>query len=338
MPRGPRLDAPGTLHHVIARGIAGAAIFLDDADREDFLDRIGELAERGAFVVYAWALVGNHFHLLLRTASHPLPRAMRSLLTGYAGRFNRRHERAGHLFQNRYKSIVCDEEAYFLELVRYIHLNPLRAKLVDSIVELADFPFGGHSSVLHRRLRPWHAVEEVLDRFGSVASYRRFIADGAARDSVDLEGGGLVRSAGGWEEVKRLRRGREEYAYDERILGDARFVDATRKRWALRSISDTRSNGIDAREVIRRVSARYGVDPAAIEAGDRSRKCARARDAIAFLWLELLGRAARDLSLKLKIRSSSLYRGARRARAGGHDLEQLASVLHQTVTKCRNVP
>ena len=125
MLRGPRLDAPGVLHHVMARGIERQRIFQDDADREDFVQRLAGLAEVEALTVYAWALLPNHFHLLVRTGRQPLARSMRSLLTGYAGAVNRRSRRSGHVLQNRYKSVVCDEAVYFLELVRYLH-RPLR--------------------------------------------------------------------------------------------------------------------------------------------------------------------------------------------------------------------
>jgi REP element-mobilizing transposase RayT len=112
----------------MVRGIERTSIFRDDADREEFLARLAALAEAGALTVFAWALLPNHAHLLVRTGARPLPRSMRSILTGYAGAFNRRHHRAGHLFQNRYKSIVVEEEPYLVELVRYLHLNPLRRR------------------------------------------------------------------------------------------------------------------------------------------------------------------------------------------------------------------
>src|ERR1051326_7824686 len=156
MPRGARLDAPNALHHVMARGIARQNIFNDERDCENFLDRVGGLVELGAFDVLAWALLPNHFHLLLKTRRVPLPHAMRSLLTGHAVWFNRRHNRVGHVFQNRYKSIVCEEEPYFLALVRYTHLNPLRAKIVGSMRELDTYPFSGHSAVLETFPRSWH--------------------------------------------------------------------------------------------------------------------------------------------------------------------------------------
>ena len=118
MPRRARLDAPSVLHHVMGRGLDRQAIFRDDQDREDFVQRLATLAESNVFTVYAWVLLPNHFHLLVRTGTRPLARSMRSLLTGYAGAFNRQHKRTGHLFQNRYKSIVVEEEPYFRELQR----------------------------------------------------------------------------------------------------------------------------------------------------------------------------------------------------------------------------
>jgi len=135
------LDAPNTLHHVMVRGIERTQVFRDDVDRADFVARLATLAEAGAWTVAAWALLPNHAHLLVRTGTRPLPRSMRSLLTGYAGAFNRRHRRVGRLFQSRYKSIVVEEEPYLLELVRYHHLNPLRAKIVPDLRRLDHYPW-----------------------------------------------------------------------------------------------------------------------------------------------------------------------------------------------------
>jgi len=126
MPRQARLDSPGTLHHVMIRGIEKRRIVDDDVDRHDFVRRLGALAEETRTPIYAWALMSNHAHLLLCSGAMGLAKFMRRLLTGYAVRYNLRHRRHGPLFQDRYKSIVCDGDQYFTELVRYIHLNPLR--------------------------------------------------------------------------------------------------------------------------------------------------------------------------------------------------------------------
>jgi REP element-mobilizing transposase RayT len=127
MQRFARLDAPGVLHHVIIRGIERRRIFRDSKDQDDFLARFKDLIPGTKTSCYAWALLTNHAQFLLRTGDAPLATFMRRLLTGYAGRFNRRHKRCGPLFQNRFKPIMCQEDRYLKELVRYIHLNPLRA-------------------------------------------------------------------------------------------------------------------------------------------------------------------------------------------------------------------
>ena len=154
MPRQPRLDAPGLLQHVMARGIERREIFKDDKDRKSFLNRLATILEESQTQCYAWALIPNHFHLLLRTGPTPLSKVMRRLMTGYAVTFNKRHKRNGHLFQNRYKSVVCEEDPYLLELIRYIHLNPLRAGIVNDLKELDKYPWTGHSAILGWRKNP----------------------------------------------------------------------------------------------------------------------------------------------------------------------------------------
>ena len=145
MPRSARIDIPNILQHVIVRGIEKRDIFSDDEDRHSFVERLSNLLVSTETDCFAWALLDNHVHLLLRPRQIPLSKFMKRLLTGYAVTFNLRHRRSGHLFQNRYKSIVCEEEQYLLELVRYIHLNPLRARIVSTINELDRFDWCGHA-------------------------------------------------------------------------------------------------------------------------------------------------------------------------------------------------
>ena len=212
MPRGARLDAPGTLHHVIVRGIERRRIVNDDQDRDNFVLRLGKLAKETGTGIYAWALMSNHAHILLRSGAAGLPTLMRRLLSGYATSFNRRHGRYGHLFQNRYKSIVCEEDPYFRELVRYIHLNPLRAKLVDSLNELEHYKWCGHAVVLGCRSNNWQDRDYVLRWFGNKAdearkAYLEFVNEGVDQGRrPELVGGGLVRSMGGWSVVRAMRR------------------------------------------------------------------------------------------------------------------------------------
>jgi putative transposase len=162
MARQPRLDAPGALHHVMGRGIEGTKIFRNKIDREDFLARLGDLCNLEALKIYAWALLDNHFHLLARTGKEPLSVNMRKLLTGYVVNFNRRHKRCGHLFLNRYKSIICEDDPYLLELTRYIHLNPLRAGKVKDLEELNEYRWCGHSAIIGNVERTWQDKNTVV--------------------------------------------------------------------------------------------------------------------------------------------------------------------------------
>ncbi len=231
MPRQARLDTPGTLHHVIVRGIEGKRIVADNKDRQNFINRMGAIALESDTLIYAWALLNNHAHILLRSGPSGLPKYMLRFLTGYAIFFNRRHHRHGHLFQNRYKSIVCEEDTYFKQLVQYIHLNPLRAKLVGTISDLNRYRYCGHSVIIGRYKNEWQDRKYVLSWFGSnediaLKAYRRFVRKGinlGRRD--DLVGGGLIRSQGGWKSVKSTRRMGVREKSDERVLGSGQFVE-----------------------------------------------------------------------------------------------------------------
>jgi REP element-mobilizing transposase RayT len=230
MPRGPRLDAPGTLHHVMVRGIEKRTIVDDGKDREDFVTRMGSIAIDTGTPIYAWALMTNHAHILLRSATAGLPTFMRRFLSGYATFYNRRHRRYGHLFQNRYKSIVCEEDPYFKELVRYIHLNPLRAGLVETLAKLDRYKWCGHSVIMNRCQNQWQDRRYVLKWFGrqegdAKNSYREFVKKGnPVGKRPDLTGGGLIRSMGGWSIVKAMRNSGIKEESDARILGSGEFV------------------------------------------------------------------------------------------------------------------
>jgi len=231
MPRQARLDSPGTLHHVIVRGIEKRDIVNDKYDRKRMVSRLGDLAEETKTSVYAWVLMSNHMHILLKSGPAGLSRFMRRLLTGYAVTYNIRHKRHGHVFQNRYKSIICDEDFYFQELVRYIHLNPLRAKMVKSMSELDRYPWCGHRVIMGKRKAEWQDADYVLSWFGQDIStgrkaYRRYLQDGIDEGHrEDLVGGGLIRTMGGWSQVLTLRKSKEKVLCDERILGQDEFVE-----------------------------------------------------------------------------------------------------------------
>lgn len=231
MPRQARLDTPGTLHHVIFRGIEKRNIFDDKYDRANMVNRMEELVKETGTNIYAWSLMTNHVHILLKSGHSGLSKFMRRLLTGYAITYNIKHGRYGHLFQNRYKSIICDEDAYFQELVRYIHLNPLRAGLVKNMSELDRFPWSGHSAIIGNKKREWQDVDYVLSWFGNTNNvarnkYHVYVVEGIKEGKRnDLVGGGLIRTLGGWSQVLSHRKNDEKILTDQRILGQGDFVE-----------------------------------------------------------------------------------------------------------------
>jgi putative transposase len=316
MPRGPRLDAPDALHHVIARGIERGTIFHDDVDRTDFVDRLAGLANARHLGVYAWALLTNHLHILVRTGRVPLSRSMQRLLGGYASAFNKRHDRAGYLFQNRFKSIVAEAEPYFLELLRYIHLNPLRAHLVSDLDALDRYPWTGHAALLGHHLRPWQETDGVLQQFGTAVgaarrAYRAFVAAGLALPEPDLDGGGLRRSQGVWQVVRTLKRGRERWAFDERVLGCGEFVAAVSAQSEARpALAATR---VDADtfvcDLLAQVAAQFGLQIAEITTNTRRRVVVRARALVSHAAVRRAGLPARRVAPLLGVSPRTVLDG-----------------------------
>ena len=203
MPRQARIDLAGYMYHVLARGNERREIFPEKGDCEDFLSRFKTALDKTGGKCLAWCLMPNHFHLLILRGKNPLAELMRRLMTGYAIGFNIRHRRSGHLFQNRYKGILCDEEEYFRELVAYIHLNPLRAKLVQDFRGLGEYKWCGHGALIGRYKAAFLERDYVLGHFGdtekkAVQCYMTFLKD--RRDKYkggEYSGGGLLKSMGG---------------------------------------------------------------------------------------------------------------------------------------------
>ncbi len=320
MPRLARIDAPGALHHIMARGMDRQKIFRSDTDRKDFVLRLGTIITQSRARCFAWALLPNHFHLLLQTGDVPLASVMRRLMTGYAVKFNHRHHRHGHLFQNRYKSYLCDKDAYFLELVRYIHLNPLRAGVVKDLPTLALYAYAGHGAILGQQARPWQSIGDVLALFGNqmTASRRRylqFVQQGVSQGHrEDLTGGGLVRSAGGWTRVRSLRRKGVTIRSDERILGDSDFVTSVlaRAREALDRKYALASEGIDFDAVLKCVARRMALSPMQIKMPSKIRRRVKARSLLCFWAARELGLTMTDLAKRLNLTVSAVSIAVRR--------------------------
>jgi REP element-mobilizing transposase RayT len=318
MPRSARIDIPNILQHVIVRGIEKRDIFTGDDDRHDFVTRFSNLLESTGTDCLAWALLSTHFHLLLRVKDIPLSKFMRRLLTGYAVTFNLRHNRTGHLFQNRYKSIVCDEEEYLLELVRYIHLNPLRAGMVASLEELDSYPFCGHSVLLGKKELKGQASAEVLSRFAkridaARKNYRSFIRHGIAMGRRDeLVGVGVFR--GRLSQVSELK--------DSRVLGNGEFVEQIIKQ----TKEELPAGKIDLNIIVERILAALDVSESDLLSRTRELRVANARAIICHLAVKS-GYSGVVVARRLNISGAGVTVAARRGRALINTYPELAEIV-----------
>lgn len=186
MSRPLRIEFSHGLYHVTSRGDGREDIFLEEADRELFLDVLSETCDRFNWLIHAYCLMGNHYHLLIETPDGNLSKGMRQLNGVYTQRFNRKHKRVGHVYQGRYKAIIVQKDSYLLELARYIVLNPVRAQMVRSA---GDWPWSSYRATADLTLGPaWLATDPILSAFGrhrtqAVEAYRAFVASGKNQPS-----------------------------------------------------------------------------------------------------------------------------------------------------------
>lgn len=316
MPRRARLDATGALHHIMVRGIDKANIFRDAEDKTRFLERLGQNVQGSQCSIYAWVLMDNHVHLLFRSGKDGISAVMRKLLTWYAQYFNRKHSRKGHLFENRYKSILCDEDNYLLALVRYIHLNPIRAKIVETMEALDRYPWTGHRAIIGKAQYPWMDTETVLAQFGgtkrkAINEYRRFMQDGMDMGhDPQYSGGGLVRSLGGWSNVCAMRRKGQKEEVDERILGSGDFVHQVIKEAEEKSLRQMKlkRSGLTLIKIIEQECKNREITRNELESGSRRTDVSLARAEIARRGMKEIGLSAAEIARHLGVATSSITR------------------------------
>lgn len=203
MARPLRLEFAGALYHITARGDQREEIYLDDEDRTRFLTLLGEVCQRFNWTTHAYCLMTNHYHLVIETPDANLSAGMRQLNGVYTQRFNRRHRRVGHVFQGRYHAVIVQKDAYLLELIRYVVLNPVRAHMV---LEAGQWPWSSYRAMIGKARPPgWLETDWLLAQFASarteaVRLYTKFVGEGLSSTSP-------------WEALKH-----------QTILGDDEFV------------------------------------------------------------------------------------------------------------------
>lgn len=273
MARKPRIEFPGAFYHVIARGNNRQKIFADDKDYKLFLERLNFYKERFRFILYAYALMPNHIHLLIETGEAPLSRAMQALQFTYTQKFNRRHKKVGHLFQGRYKAILCQKESYLLELIRYVAQNPVRARLVKRPV---DWKWSSFYDLVQLKDKHIVSVDEVLGLFG---------------------GHPTVAIKNLWKFVDGVETSHNESYYklkDQRILGDNDFAQESIKIGDA-AAGDFEYYNLRIDDVVRIVAKHMGIKEEKIRSATRERIGAKARGVITYVCKTKCGKTAKDV-------------------------------------------
>lgn len=288
MARKPRIDFPGAFSHVIVRGNQCATIFHDVADYTAYLDRLERYRRRDGTTLHAYVLMPNHVHLLLETGEHPLARTMQSLQFTYSQYYNRRYGKTGHVFQGRYQAILCDREAYLLELVRYLHLNPARMR---TPLNPWTYRWSSHAAYLGRSGPVTVQTSSVLASFHRQVgparqAYRRFLRDG-------------------------LAHGHQERFYetvDQRFLGDERFIEEADRRTASTREVSARPRRVPFGTLLTAIATAYAVTPRRILAPGRHRALVPARAMLVGLARQWSPLTVRELGRRLQRDPSMISR------------------------------
>lgn len=262
MPRKPRLHVPGGLYHVILRGNGRQTIFFDSSDRLRWEALIDEALNRYEHRLHAYCWMTNHIHMAIQCGAVPLSRFMGFVASQYARSTNKKLNRSGHLFERRYRAILVQEDSYLKELIRYIHQNPLRAEIVEDLI---DYRWSSHSAYLSGIPPDWLTVNWVLSVFGTT------VADAQRRYAE------FMRVSGHASVWRELRAGADQ---DSRVLGDDRFL-ASLCPAATQSVG-TRS--LD--ELVQDACHKYNVSKNELACASRERKYSRIRAEIGLTALE----------------------------------------------------
>ena len=278
MPRRRRIVCPGEIHHVISRSIDGIEIFTNDLERSKFISSLGTLITKTDCMCYAWSIMPNHYHLVLRPLGDSLSTLMRRLNGSYARYFNRRHNRRGYLFQDRFKSIATQRHDYLCELIRYVHLNPIRAGLVKTLKMLETYRWCGHGAMMGCQNVPWQSVNEALWRFANQKkkareAYVKFLKAGLMDSSQHKDS--LISL------LQKSKFGSDNAVpdADDRLIGDADFIRKAiaKAEYDIRSHAKYRTARPTLKAISQQIGKKMHIDPHEIFSKGRNNKRAEFR-------------------------------------------------------------
>lgn len=292
MARKPRIEFPGAFYHIITRGNRQQDIFEDHFDRKEYIDRLKKYQEKYQSILYAYVLMNNHTHLLMETGPVSLSKIMQTFQSSYTQYYNSRHKKIGHLFQGRYKAILCDKDSYLLELVRYIHLNPVRAKLVT---DPKEYEWSSHRIYLGLEKNTLIDINLVLAIFGKKIGKARKRYESFILEKADM--------------------GQRKDFYkttDQCILGDDKFIEEIKKRTSHELGKETKKIHLTMSELIDRVATQMDVSDRDIPSSSKRRSASEARSIVAFLGKEYCGYKGKEIADYLGVDQSTVANSIRR--------------------------
>ncbi|MFC1521284.1 transposase [Elusimicrobiota bacterium] len=304
MPRSARVDWPGAIQHIMARGIEKRDIFNTNRDYESFIERLGEGVVKYHIQCFAWVLIPNHIHLCVRSGPKGIAPLMRSVLTGHANYFNKKYERVGHLFQNRYKSKICEDEAQLFCLIRYIHSNPLRAGFVESVSRLSAYPWSGHSSIMGLGSMPWQDVNAVLLEFGDThkkarRAYTQFLRQDEAED--DIKKFGMFSSV------------QNNSADDDLVLSKNDLAQSILEKAEERMEISNKLSRLSIEEIVRLISQKHEIPYYKLLIKGRKLNISKAKAELIYIGTEYLGKSLQEMAGLTKMTKQSAYNASLRA-------------------------
>jgi len=261
MARRPRLFAPGLLYHVIVRGNQRRKTFLNDQDYLTYLERLARYRKKYNYSIHAYCLMPNHVHLLVESSNQPLAKFMQGLQQSYSQYFNLRHRKVGHVFQGRYKAIICKRDEYLLELIRYIHLNPVRSRIIKSPEQ---YRYSGHRVYLKGKPSDVLDPTKILRLLGGKGAYRRFVLDGLGEGHNE-----------GYYKVE-----------DQRFLGAEGFGEKIQQE-----IGNEEKPAVKRPmgTVIKELSEHLGIESKVLRGPDRSWAVSKSRTLVAYVLVRRVG-------------------------------------------------
>ena len=285
MPRKARINQPGLTHHIMARTFNDLSLFRDDEDRTFYLSCLSHRIKETAFICYAWVLMDTHLHLLIRTTEEPLWKLMKPLQCDYAHHYNKKYDRRGPLFSDRFKSIATQDQYYLERIIRYIHLNPVRAGICKTVDELDRYSWSGHRMIMKNETSGFQEINQVLRRFGKttadgLAKYREFIEAGlSANEDDEIFSSIRANNAG-----TRNRNSAGSW-----VIGDSDFqrlvIEKDRQNRLM--LARCRRDGISLDDVLKKTAEKTGVEEQQIMCRSKRTPQAEARMVFCFLAREL---------------------------------------------------